>query len=247
MAKQKGTIKLNGTMDDLTFYKMNGEFYVRRKSSLNKKRVKKDNAFKNSREASNEFGASAKLAGIFRKEIMPFLLKDKQPYLNGKLTAVFQKMIQRGSGIKGRRIPVWLNETENFVPINLNNAEHPHTYVSNQPVFSRQSVTLQIEVPELSLLKHPTGASHYQIIYLIVRKPVIAIENENYIFSLDTNKINPINGPITPIGNQYSANMSVVLNQNHNYAICWGIQFYEKINNDMYELNTLPLAWSQII
>ncbi len=47
MAKQiAGLCFLEGTIDDLTFYKMEGQYYVRVKSSLSSKRVKTSPEFK---------------------------------------------------------------------------------------------------------------------------------------------------------------------------------------------------------
>jgi len=62
LAKQSGTVFFEGTIDDLTFYKMNGNYYVRRKSRFTGKRVKKDPQFENSRRNASWFGLSAKLA-----------------------------------------------------------------------------------------------------------------------------------------------------------------------------------------
>jgi len=45
MAKQAGNFFLTGTRENLTFYKMDGQHYVRLKSSLSSKRVKTDPAF----------------------------------------------------------------------------------------------------------------------------------------------------------------------------------------------------------
>jgi Tfp pilus assembly protein PilZ len=45
MAKQAGNIKLVGCIQNLQFYKMEGKYYVRKKSSLTGRRVKTDKAF----------------------------------------------------------------------------------------------------------------------------------------------------------------------------------------------------------
>lgn len=62
MAKQTGTIKLTGTIDDLCFYKMEGNYYVRLKSSLSGKRFQKDAAFAGSRRSASRFGEGNRLA-----------------------------------------------------------------------------------------------------------------------------------------------------------------------------------------
>jgi len=45
VAKQIGATKITGTIQNICFYKMEGQYYARQKSSLTGKRVKKDPAF----------------------------------------------------------------------------------------------------------------------------------------------------------------------------------------------------------
>ena len=45
MAKQIGEYKIKGTVGDITFYKMEGEWYARRKSGLSRERVKRAKEF----------------------------------------------------------------------------------------------------------------------------------------------------------------------------------------------------------
>ena len=62
MAKQVGDIILVGTIDDITFYEMDGKGYARKKTSLTGKRVKKDPRFKRTMESANRFGKGNQLA-----------------------------------------------------------------------------------------------------------------------------------------------------------------------------------------
>jgi hypothetical protein len=69
MARQAGPNFIVGTIDDLVFYKMNGKYYVRKKSSLSKKRVKKDPVFVNTRRNAAAFGEASKKASSFYRTI----------------------------------------------------------------------------------------------------------------------------------------------------------------------------------
>ena len=62
MARQAGDIFIEGTIDDLTFYKMEGKYYVRTKSSLTAKRFWKAKCFERSRKSCSRFGEGNKLA-----------------------------------------------------------------------------------------------------------------------------------------------------------------------------------------
>ncbi len=52
-----GHIKITGTIGNLTYYKMGGEYLVRMKSSLTRKDVKTKKCFEGSRRSSTRFGA----------------------------------------------------------------------------------------------------------------------------------------------------------------------------------------------
>src|SRR6478672_8626086 len=66
MPRQKG-IKISGTFDDLTFYGVKGNYYVKNKSSINAKRIKTDPSFTKFRERSTQFSEATKIASsIYR-------------------------------------------------------------------------------------------------------------------------------------------------------------------------------------
>lgn len=64
MAKASGIIKIEGTVEDLTFYKKDGKNFVRKKSSISKERIANDPNYVRTRENNVEFshsGSSGKL------------------------------------------------------------------------------------------------------------------------------------------------------------------------------------------
>jgi hypothetical protein len=76
MAKQVGDIIIEGTIDDITFYKMEGKGYARMKTSLTGKRVKKDPKFKRTMESAYRLGRGSQLASkVYRS-----LPKTEQVY-----------------------------------------------------------------------------------------------------------------------------------------------------------------------
>jgi hypothetical protein len=62
MAKQVGDIIIIGTIDDITFYVMEGKGYARKKSRLTGKRVKKDPKFKRTMQSAHRLGRASQLA-----------------------------------------------------------------------------------------------------------------------------------------------------------------------------------------
>jgi len=93
MAKQTGIFKIIGTIGDVTFYEMDGEFYARKKSSLDGKRVKKDPRFRRTMEESIEFGkASAATREVYWS--LPVEMRVHGAY--GRLTGRIRKMMRAG-------------------------------------------------------------------------------------------------------------------------------------------------------
>lgn len=62
MAKQTGAYKITGTYDDVTYYKMEEQYYARKKSSLKGERVKKDPRFQRTMEWAERLGRATQLA-----------------------------------------------------------------------------------------------------------------------------------------------------------------------------------------
>ena len=69
MARQAGTIFIEGTLDDLTFYKMDGVYYVRMKSSLSRKKVLNSPRFARTRMHANQLAEASRIASVVYRQI----------------------------------------------------------------------------------------------------------------------------------------------------------------------------------
>ena len=76
MAKLRGDFFIEGTIDGLTFYKMEGTYYVRMKSSLSRERFWKDRAFTGSRKSCCRFAEGNQLAS----QVYQMIDKEKKMY-----------------------------------------------------------------------------------------------------------------------------------------------------------------------
>ncbi len=90
MAKQIGPFKITGCYDNICFYKMNGQYYARAKSSLDGKRVKKDPAFRETRWHSNLLARSSKIAAAVYRGL------PKEKGLFRKLTGQAMRLLKEG-------------------------------------------------------------------------------------------------------------------------------------------------------
>ena len=71
MAKQTGPIKFEGTIDNLTGYQVNGIHYLKKKSSVSRKRILTDKCYTNTRRNANWFAQAQKLAAGVYRELTP--------------------------------------------------------------------------------------------------------------------------------------------------------------------------------
>jgi hypothetical protein len=69
MAKQCGPIFLECTWDDLTFYKMDGAYYVRKKSRLTREKVLTHKAFERTRHYANMLALASKIASSIYSDL----------------------------------------------------------------------------------------------------------------------------------------------------------------------------------
>jgi hypothetical protein len=92
MAKQSGIIKIEGTLDDLTFLKSRGKYFVRKKGGVSRNRIRTDAAFQRTRENSAEFAHAVTTSSMLRRAAGVFIRRAYDPLLNNRLMSVFFKI-----------------------------------------------------------------------------------------------------------------------------------------------------------
>ncbi|MGK0329700.1 MAG: hypothetical protein ACJAYY_000340 [Paraglaciecola sp.] len=91
MAKLKGIIKLEGTLDNLTFYKAKEGYLVKTNGGVSKERIKNDPAFERTRENGSEFGRFASSGKLLRTSVTNLMIRAKDNRVSSRVT---QKMTQ---------------------------------------------------------------------------------------------------------------------------------------------------------
>jgi hypothetical protein len=66
MAKQRGVVKLEGTLDDITFLKTSDGYMAKVKSAVSASRINSDPNYVRTRENNAEFGRAAKAGRLLR-------------------------------------------------------------------------------------------------------------------------------------------------------------------------------------
>ncbi len=88
MAKLRSLIKMEGTLDDLTFYKGRDGYLVRTKGGISKSRMANDPAFARTRENGSEFGMAATSGKMLRRAILDLMVDAKDGLVTSRLTRV---------------------------------------------------------------------------------------------------------------------------------------------------------------
>ena len=77
MAKQRGFLKIEGTLGDVTFLKTQDGYLVKEKSDIGS-RIATDKAFQRTRENNAEFGRAGKAGKTLRAALKSVLLNAKK-------------------------------------------------------------------------------------------------------------------------------------------------------------------------
>lgn len=115
MAKLKSLLKIEGTLDGMTFYKnQEGEYLVKTKSGVSKSRIQNDPAFIRTRENGQEFGHIAKSGKVFRRAIATLIAdvqdRSKTYRLTSQLNEV--KRFDTTSGRGERKVSIGIGSPE---------------------------------------------------------------------------------------------------------------------------------------
>ncbi|PNQ72799.1 hypothetical protein C1T31_09825 [Hanstruepera neustonica] len=92
MAKLKGIIKLEGTLDNLTFYKAQEGYLVKTKGGVSKERIQNDPAFERTRENGSEFGSSASSGKLLRTSVRNLMIRAKDNRVASRVTQVMTQI-----------------------------------------------------------------------------------------------------------------------------------------------------------
>lgn len=92
MAKQKGLLKLQGKLDDISFYKSGGKYLARMKGGVDGDRIANDPTFQRTRENGSEFGRSATSGKLLRTAVRNLMTNAKDRLVTSRLTKVMTQI-----------------------------------------------------------------------------------------------------------------------------------------------------------
>ncbi|WP_291123384.1 hypothetical protein [Flavobacterium sp. UBA6046] len=248
MARQKGIIKLKGTIGDITFYKTQDGHLAREKGGIDASRIKSDPAFQRTRENGSEFGRAGKAGKILRTALRTLLLNSADGRMVSRLTQAMVKVIQTDMvSLRGLR-NVIDGEAELLSGFEFNIRGKLGTSLFAPFVGTIDRVTGEITVDldsfvPANMIAAPSGTTHFKIISAGAE---VDFEAETFVEAHSETAILPWDGlPTVAISH---TNM-VTPASTKPLFLALGVEFYQEVNGQMYALKNgayNPLALVQV-
>lgn len=235
MAKLKGIIKLEGTLDNLTFYKGKEGYLVKTKSGVSKERIQNDPAFERTRENGSEFGSSASSGKLLRTSVRNLMIKAKDNRVSSRVTQVMTQIKNFDTtSIRGERnVANGLATSEGknaLIGFDFNNRAILSAVLFAP--FTVDGATGEISIPNLTPtndISYPSGATHVSFTSAFL-KVDFATGTNSITYSPTINVAidsNPVTQTMTPSGVPAGGGNSI-------YLLL--IEFFQEINGVQYPL-----------
>lgn len=107
MARQKGILKIKGTLGGMTFYKTaaDGDL-VREKGGISGERIANDAAFVRTRENNSEFGAAGAAGKVFRDSFRNMMMGAADGRVTSRVTKTMMDILKLdATNPRGKRLP----------------------------------------------------------------------------------------------------------------------------------------------
>ena len=235
MAKQKGIIKLDGTIGGITFYKSQDGYLAREKGGVSAEKIANDPNFQRTRENGEEFGRAGKAGKLLRNSIRALLQNASDSRMVSRLTAEMVKVIQEDvTNNRGLRnvIDGEAELLEGF-EFNRNGKLGTTLYAPYTGTIDRVAGTLTATIPSfvpINMIAAPGGTTHFKIVSAGTE---IDFENETFVVDSQASAILPWDATATTALNLANA---VTANSTHPLFLSVGVEFYQEVNGQMYSL-----------
>ena len=227
MAKQKGIIKLEGTIGDITFYKSQDGHLARGKGGVDGKRIATDPNFQRTRENGSEFGRAGKAGKILRNALRAILQNSKDSRMVSRLTKKMVEVLQQDlTSTRGQR-NIIDGEAEMLEGFEFNaNAKLSTTmYAPFTATIDRVTGALGVNIPAFipgNMIAAPGGCTHYKLISAAAE---IDFENDSFVIDrADTLEL-PWDFTQTTV---IDLPNNVIANSTHPLFLAFGIEFFRK-------------------
>jgi hypothetical protein len=237
MAKQKGVIKVQGTLDDLTFSRTRIGFMAGMKTRMDGGRILTDPKFARTRENMGEFGQACKAGKMIRKALRSLVKESKDPTHTTRLMKKMREVIKADTTSPRGLRNVIDGETELLKGFEFNGNTRLEISLSAPVIAGINRVTgeASVQVQPFIPTEHvvaPEGATHFRIVSAGAE---INFEAGAFQSSESQTAIMPIDNVLTAAINQVNALPAA---STHPLFLALGIQYFQRVNGFDYPLKS---------
>lgn len=236
MAKLKSLLKIEGTLDGMTFYKGKDGYLVRTKGGVSKARIQNDPAFIRTRENGTEFGHSATSGKQLRQALTGLLIDVKDGRMTSRLTQAMSRVKNQDLvSTRGNR-----NVTEGLTTDLGKEALKAFDFNNNAQLsavlfadFNYDTTTGEFSITDLipnQQISGPGGATHLSLSSAVLNLDFSTNTKEISVGNIENIPINgtPVNVNSMPTALPTGAGIVFFLVK---------ISFFQEVNNIQYPLN----------
>lgn len=249
MARQRGIIKLKGTIGGITFYKTSLDGHLaREKGGIEASRIANDPAFQRTRENGAEFGNAGKAGKMLRTAIRPLLLNSADSRMASRLTQQMVRVIQADTTNDRGQRNVLDGEAEllSGFEFNIRGKLGTSLFAPFTTNIDRVAGELTVDIPSfipVNMLAVPSGTTHFKIISAGAE---IDFAAETFVVATSETAILPWDAAATAAIAQTNGVTAASTNP---LFLVLGVEFYQEVNGSMYALKNgayNPLSLVQI-
>lgn len=245
MARQRGPLKVQGTLGDINFYKSQDGYLIREKGGVNGKRIKQDPVFQRTRENGMEFGRAARAGKLLRMAVRPLLLNADNRVVSRLHRQMMQVQQADLSSARGLRNVVdgdvgLLTDFE----FNIRSPLGSTLFAPYNVTIDRVLGTLTLEVPAFvpaEMIMAPDGATHYKI---ISGGAELDFVNRTFVVDTSESAVLQWNGfPTVALSHSHQ----VTAASTHPLFLVLCLAFYQEVNGEMYALQDGSFNCSAVV
>ncbi len=236
MAKLKSLLKIEGTLDGMTFYKKaDGQYYVRTKGGIQKSRIQNDPAFERTRENNQEFSEVARSGKRLRRALVEVVSNVKDRTKSTRLSSTLFKVknADKVSARGDRKVSIGIQEPEGKLALNgfdFNKNAPLDTVLLND--YNLDTTTKEISIngfiPNV-MLALPQGASHVTISAVNTNIDFVSGEKELAISNVETL-------PIDDSSSDLSLSFTTPASGSGIEMFLLKVEFLQELNTNLYPL-----------
>lgn len=235
MAKQRGVLRLKGTLDGITFYKGKDGYMARTKGSIDRSRISSDPAFQRTRENNAEFGNAGKAGKLIRTAFRTALISAGDKRLASRLTKEMLRIVRTDTvNLRGQRIAsagdLLLIKQFDF---NINAKWGTTFFAPYVPIVDRAAGSLSVSIAPftpLDMVVAPSGTTHFK---LLSGGAEIDFDNGLHVSAMSNSAVLPYSNAETEL---IELNSSVTAASVLPLLLVFGIAFFQEVNGQMYTL-----------